>query len=271
MKIELKIFLSFLLFPVLILCLISINIRIQFMSHSFWINTLSDADVYSSISESLDRKLKFNVDFAGANGGDLTDLYNFVSADTIRLFSEKNIKGLIDYANGKTPQMMVYTPFLNDEIPISSDPSSYFKEVVLGDFLSNYNISIIEESDFETISGFNIWSWRILFISYFLLLLIVVYLFLLTGKGERFVLIAIPLFISGIFIILVSLSGLYLVDGLTGKYSNSPNFLTSILSTIIPPLFVKAAFVWICFGILAVISGIILFLVKKPLFGRSSK
>ena len=107
MKFVSKILLIILSVPILVLCVLSINVRLQFLSSDFWIGTFEKADVYTQISTSLSSRLLDKVVAGGGKGSDVAVLSSLISPNILKIFfEEKRNRGRFTYnvnANANKP------------------------------------------------------------------------------------------------------------------------------------------------------------------------
>jgi hypothetical protein len=253
--------------PVFILSVLSINIKSQFLSAGFWINTFEKANVYSQISTSVSDRLADKVVAGGGKISDITALSNLISPYNIKVFFEKNVKSILLFANGKSSEIIVFTPLPTKNIPVGTktDEFSKFSEkMTLDDFLKNLNITGVTKEDFQIISKFGVWSWILIGTSFALLLLVLVLTYALIDAGRHLTAMGIEFALSGILIL-----SSYFLAGFIGKYLTenfvkSANIGTSLAAIAAPPVIANVAQVWVWFALSSILLGVLLFFVKKP-------
>lgn len=255
--------------PIFILTVLSINIRFQFLSSRFWINTFEKGNIYSQISENVENRLISKVVAEGGGKSDVALLSNLISPTSLKDFSEKNIRNILLYANGKSSQIMVFTPVPLGKIPEGfgkNNLENFSEEIPLTDFLKGFDISGIGESDIQAISDFGTWAWILTAGSFSLLVLALVLAYLTTNSGKHLITPGMALILPGIFMLTAYLVGSFAGRVLTDDFRESTNVGTSLAAIIIPPVIQNVVQIWIWFGTFAVILGILLFFLKKPVY-----
>ncbi len=255
--------------PIFILAVLSLNIRFQFLSLGFWINTFEKGNVYSQISENVENRLVSRVVAEGGGKNDIALLSNLISPDSLKNFSEKNIKNILLYANGKSPQIMIFTPVPLGKIPEGfgkNNLEDFSEEIPLTDFLKGFDISGIKESDIQAVSNFGTWAWILTFGSFSLLLLVLALAYLATDPGRHLVTPGMALILPGIFMLTAYLAGSFAGRVLTEEFRQSTNIGTSLAAIVVPPVIQNVARIWIFLGASAFVSGVLLFFLKKPVY-----
>lgn len=263
MKLFAKILLVILSIPVFLICLISVNIRFQFLNSNFWIDTFRKSGVYEALSLSISKDLAVKTIDSGAKITDIYPLTSFASASTIDTFVEKNIIGVTDYANGKTVKLKVYAPKIN-KVNDSVSVNSYFEEMSLEDFLTEYNVTNVRESDFKTISIFGKLSWALVITSVILFIAIVSLEYLLTNSGARLIAIGISMTFSGILSLVLYYFFSFVSKSFLENYNGNTSIGTVMVTSVFPPLIYNIVQIWLWIGVSVGIIGFLLFFIKKP-------
>ena len=267
MKLILKIIFAVLTIPVIILCVFSLNIRDQYLSSHFWINTFRSNNVYEKVSNAMRSRLFANVIAGGGKVSDITDLSGLISASTVESLFEKNIDNFIKYSNGKTKELMVYAPTSigNDLTKINlKNLDSFSKEVTVQEFFDEYNITGISKQDLTFVSKLGLWSWGLTVFIYALLMALLMGMYFLTTSGKRLVAPAISFATAGVVILGMFVLGRYSANLLITKYISSPNVGAELAAIIVPPIVASTVRLWFWFGISALLSGVVLFFIRKP-------
>ncbi|KKR89523.1 MAG: hypothetical protein UU39_C0033G0004 [Candidatus Woesebacteria bacterium GW2011_GWD1_41_12] len=269
MKLIAKILLVLISIPVILMCLLSINIRLQFLSSGFWISAFEKGDVYIKTSSVIENKLITRVVAEGGKESDVTVLSGLISPSSLKYFFENNIDSLLLFANGKSLEMMVYVPLTLSDALEGNDYynlENFSEKMTMTEFLEKFNVIGVNASDLQMISRLGIWSWAFVAVSFILLVIIIFLMYRLTQAGKRLVAPAVPLILSAILIIGASYAGKFggrvLAEGFTG----SPNIGTSLAAIITPPVIRDVAKIWIIFGASLFILGVLLLFIKKPLY-----
>lgn len=269
MKFVAKVILIILSIPISILCILSINIRFQFLSFGFWANSFERGNVYSQISKSLEDRLVAKVVAEGGRKSDIGVLSNLISSSGLKNFFEENAMGVLDYANGQSSEITVFAPNLMESSKEGfdiGDLGSLSQKMRLSDFLKEYNVAGLSESDILIISKFGIWSWMLLGVSFTLLILVLALIYLLTNGGKYLKAQGVALTLSGSLILIVYFAGTFLSKLLTERFVGSSNVGASLIAIAAPPIIKNVLQIWIWFGVSAVFLGILLFFIRKPVY-----
>ncbi len=267
MKFIAKTLLIFISIPLILLSMLSINIKFQFLSPGFWIKSFDEGNVYSQASLMIESRLIERVEAEGGTKSDVKVLSNLISAPSLKTFFERNIDSILLYANGKTPEMMVYVPLtLKDALEgydyYNLDDSS--EKMTFQEFLNRFNVNGIESSDIAYISKLGLWSWVLIFSSFALLIITFVLMYLMTSGQKRLWAPSISLTLAGFIILGLSLAGDYFNRMLVAGIDGSANTGTSLLAVFAPPLMQNVTRIWLWFGISSLVFGIAFLFVKKP-------
>lgn len=259
MKFIAKFLLTAIAVPVFIILVLSINIRFQFLSSKFWTDTLEKGNVYAKISSVISDNLESKVIAEGGGKSDVAVLTNLISPLNVKDFAQNNIQSVISYANGREPELAIYTPSLKP-----SDKPVPLEKVSFAQFAKDYNVSGVTQKDLEVLAKFGFWSWLLFGASIVLIILISVFLYLLAphgkhlgGMGTVFVLSSVVM--AGCYFFLNYAAGL-----LTDNFAGSSNIATAFGAVIAPPVIGEIIKVWALFSVLTFVLGILLFFVKKP-------
>lgn len=261
MKVFAKILLTFLAMPVFLLLILSINIRFQFLDSEFWTNTFEKGNVYQKISNKIDSSLESSTIGSGGMADDVTSLSSLVSEENIKVFFEENVKSFTEYANGKSSEIMVTFPFSNNIWNLS-------QKMELTQFLKENNIGTVNKEDLKNISRFGTWSWMAT--SSLILAIIFIYtlLYLLTDSGKHLISLGLVSLFSGILMVAFFAAGKFGSSIISRDFIESTNLGKSIIAIVSIPVIKAVAVIWFWAGIAAVILGIILFFVKKPVYNQ---
>ncbi len=267
MKFVSKFLLVILTIPVFLFFVLSINLRFQFMSSDFWINTFAKANVYSQVSEVIDNKMISKVEAVGGRDTDVTVLSDFISPLNLKEFFEKNITSLLLYANNNSSEIVVFIPLSLrnvQNVSNSDKQDSLSEQIKLSDFIDEFNITGINEADILAISKLGFWSWLFTGVSFFLLILLFILQYLLIGRGRRLTIVAISTILSGLILLVAAGAGKVASVILSQEFSSSTNIGTLFAVIFTPPIIREVVFFWLWISIVAIVFGILLFFIKKP-------
>jgi len=271
MKFVLKLLLIILGIPVFLLFVLSVNIRFQLLSPDFWIGTFRNANTYSQISQSLSIRFVSRVVAEGGKVSDVELLSGLISPESISGFTEENISNLLTYANGKAPQLIVYMPLSLQGIAKNADITSIndlSQRMTFDEFVREYSIQDISQSDIVVISRFGMWSWIAFATSAILFILIVYLIYLLVPGGKRLVAPGILLLICGLLVLGGYFVGKSTATQLTANYLLSADIGQSLMAIIFPPLIYNLVHLWVWFGGIGTFLGVLLFFIRKPAINK---
>lgn len=272
MKLLGKILLIIIFIPTFLAFVLSINVRYQFLSSNFWIDTFRKNDIYFQMSQIIGNKFTKKVIDSGSSKSDVTVLANLISPSAIGNFIEENIRSVLSYANGTSSEIAVYVPFSINNLKRDADSQkleSSLEKMNLQDFLDDFSVRGIEESDIKIISKIGPYSWVLMFSTFAFLLIVLTLIYLLVDSGRRLTAWGIPLTLSGTFIL-----GMSYFCNLFGKimavgFTQSENIATSLAAIIILPVIRNVTAIWIWFGISFLGLGVLLFFIKKPAINKT--
>lgn len=257
MKVIARILLIITAIPIFVLLVISVNIKFQFLNSNFWIQSFNRGNVYKQLSEDLKGRLQERTVEEGGNASDVEDLSSLISENNIKIFFEENIKSVILYANGKSPEIIVTFPFSNNLWNLS-------QTMKLSDFLKENNIEIINPSDIQKISNIGHISTAVFILLAIFSIAVCILLFVLTNKGSHFTCLGLPFLFSGIIFIFLYAAGIFSGNILLNEFVGNSNVGKSMTAIIAMPIIDKLSTVWLWTGFLFIVSGIVLFFIKKP-------
>lgn len=257
MKILANILLAIIPIPLLILLVLSVNIRFQFLEYDFWINTFKKGNVYQKVSDKIRDNLELNAIKSGGTANDVIDLSSLVSADNVENFFEDNVQNFLLYANGKSPEIMVSFPFTNNLWKTSS-------KIELKDLLEEFNIEMVSQNDIQALSRFGTISSALTFGLSLLLILNILLMYVFTKSGKHLISLGVSFTFSGIMTIACFIAGKFAVEVISRDFSDNINIGKSLSVIIATPVIDNLVQAWLWFGIFFLVTGMILFFLKKP-------
>lgn len=272
MKFIAKFVLTVIFIPVFLIFLLAVNLRFQLLTPSFWENSFGSNDIYSKLSLSINKNLLSQTIAEGGSVGDVKILTDLLSPENLKDVINTNIINVLQYANGKAKEITVYLPVKKIPVTLLSGNFTNISEGMnLNDFLKEFNISGISASQIQSVSRLGLGSWIFLVSTFLIIILLLFLLYILVKNGKRLIAPGLALVISGItaFIIrgIITIIQIDWVKALTVS-PNTGNLLTGI---IVPPIIQGVLKTWSSFAALAIILGLILFFIKKPLYNSKSK
>jgi hypothetical protein len=271
MKLVAKVILIIIFIPVFLVFLLAINLRFQLLAPSFWEKSFVSGDVYSKLSLEINNNLESQVITQGGKVGDVTILTDLTSVANLQDTINKNINNFLEYANGKSGEIIVYIPV--GKIPkslLSQNFSLISEQVTLPELFKEFNVTEISPAQIQMISYFGQISSIGLLLAALLLVLILSLLYLLVRPGQRLLAPGIALILSGIFGMAVVFLGTLIQNSWTENLTGSSGTMSLFTGIIIPPIMGGVLKMWSPFAIGAIILGIVLLFLKRS-YNRNRK
>jgi len=269
MKFVFKFILTTLFIPLFLLFLAGITVRFQFLEASFWENAFSTNDTYSKLSVSVSRSLESKTIAEGGKSSDIKILTDLISPENLKDVIDKNIINILQYADGRADEFNVYVPV--SKIPKSLLSKSFDKvteQMSLVALLKEFNVSGVSVAQIQTISHIGFGSWVFLTIATLLLFLLLYLLFLCTNRGKRLIAPGLALIISGISVLLVTALGIIIQISWTKDLVGSSNLGDSLIGAVVPPIIQDVLRMWLSFAVVAIILGVALLFLIRPVYNR---
>ncbi len=255
MKFTAKLVLILLFIPLFLVGILAISVKFQVLQPDFWQTTFRANDVYTKLAVALKNTAETQTVKEGGSLQEARVLTNLITSSNLQDFIEKNLENILDFANGKVKEAIVYIPI--NKLPGGLLPKNLGKiseNMPLATLLAEFNVHGIQKAQIDSLSQVGLWSTRFLIADLVLIGLILAGLIFLVDEGNRFVAPGIAFLISGLLILAVSL--FVWVKG------SEPSQV--LLSTFAPYVLGKILRLWMWAGVTAVILGLILLFVKKP-------
>lgn len=265
MKIVAKIFLTIVFIPIFILFLFSVNLRFQFLVPSFWQKGFESHYTYSKLASSISKSLESQTIAEGGRASDVEILTDLVSAENLKDVVSKNISNVLQYANGRSDEIIVYIPVSKIPKALLSKNFTVIKEQMkLTDLLKEFNMTGIPSSQVHLISKAGIFSWIFFGITSILLILLMYLLYRLVDSGKRLVAPGVALVLSGLSASIIAASGTIIRINWDKDLAVSANLGDSIIGIVAPPIIQGIFSAWSIFAVGTIVIGSVLFFVKKP-------
>lgn len=264
MKYTARTILGFLLIPLLLIGVILSTVRFQLLEPTFWQKTFRNNNVYSNLATVLkDTAEKQTV----SEGGSLQEarvLTNLITPANLQDFIEKNLNNLLNYANGKTKEAVVYIPL--KIIPKGLLPTNLGKvseNTPLPVLLSEFHIVGVQKAQIETFARTGQAIGYLLALDTALILLILLGLFMLADKDKRFTAPAVAFIVAGVFALVLSLLGFIIRGSMFTDWVKGTEPSQHILAPFAPYILGEIIKVWAIAGAFALLAGIVLIFLKK--------
>lgn len=265
MKNFVKTLLVIIFIPVFTIAVVLASIKFQLLSPQFWKSSLLQHNVYNALSQMTKTMAASKTVKGGGNPQDIKILTDIATPELIKDFMERNITNILDYANGKRPDLMAYIPI--SKIPKSLAPKSVglnSEELPLTSLMSKFNISQ-ESLPLSQIVIVGKTATNLLVTASILSVIILIALFVLSEKGSNFISIGLTFIFSGLVVeIIVRILNIISMN-LIKTPSGDLNFGASILAIVGPVILTELLKLWGLIGAIMIGIGIVVLFLKKPI------
>ncbi|HUC95152.1 MAG TPA: hypothetical protein VMR19_04095 [Candidatus Saccharimonadales bacterium] len=272
MKFIIKLVLTIIFIPVFLIFILAINLRFQILAPSFWEKVFISGDVYTKLSTSINENLESEAVIEGGKPGDVNILTDLISPENLQDAINKNINNFLEYANGKTGEIVVYIPV--SKIPkafLSTSFNTVKEQMSLSDLIKEFNISGISAAQIQMISHLGEAAWLILLFSASLVVLILCLLYLCVSPGKRLVAPGLALILSGLTELSIYFMGTFVGSNFAGNLVGISNVGDSLIGIIVPPILKGLFNLWLPNAIGAIVFGTVLLFIKKSGYIRKPK
>jgi len=259
MKFFAKIILVLILIPSIIIVLFSATIKFQLFDPNFWKDDFKNNNVYFNLSNDLKTYTEDQNIKGGAKTGDLKVITDVITPTILEDFISHNIDNSLAFINGGKKELLVYLPV--GKIPKELAPKSVglnTEEIPLAALMTKFNVDA-NTIPISQIAYFGTFVNYLLVGSAILTAMFLIFLFLLTENGDRFISIGLSFVLSG-FVILSS-----------SKIFNSVQITNKIAADILPSVLMQISKTWSLIGVITLVVGIIFLFLKKPSFKKPNK
>jgi|GEM_PF-3147399 len=269
MKFTLNLVLLLLFIPLFTIALLSWTIKYQLLNINFWETTFNSAQVYPKLALTLRNYEETQIVKEGGRQSDAKILTDLITPENVKDFVQKNLISILDFANGKNSEILVYIPL--NKIPKGLLPQNLGlvkEQMPITTMLSKFNIPI-SQSQIAWIAFLGQSSFYTFVLSISLSLIFLIFSFLLTDGGKRFIFPGIFLSVTGIIILYLWKTLGTVATALTINLQNNTNLEGQIVGIIFPPVITSLVRPWLIIGILLLVLGISLFLIKRRDSGKA--
>jgi len=266
MKFLARLILIIIFIPVFIIFLLAVNLRFQLLTPSFWDKTFSSGNTFFALSASINKNLEAQTIDEGGRAGDVEILTDLITPENLEDTVSKNIDNVLRYANGKADDLIVYIPV--NKIPQSLLSVGFSKirtEMSLTALLKEFNMQGISSSQIQLVSKVGFVSWMLFVTASLLIVLLLFLLYISAGSGKRLVAPGMALVISGVLALTAAGAGTVMRINMAKDLPVSPVMGDSIIGIVAPPIIQALLTLWVYIAASAVILGLLLFFVKKPI------
>jgi len=252
------------LVPLFLIGVVLSSIRFQLLSPSFWETTFRSNNIYTNLSAAIKTTAEQKTVKDGGSLKEVKVLTNLITPANLQYFLEKNIKNILDFANGKAKEAVVYIPI--KILPRGLLPTNFGKiteNTPLTTLLTEFHVQGVQPAQIQSISKFGQTVSYLLALDVALFVLVLIGLILLADSGKHFVAPGVGLIIGGVAALAFSLLGFVIRTSMLTDWVKSTEPSQIILAPFAPYLLAEIIKIWTTAGALAVLAGGVLIFFKK--------
>jgi hypothetical protein len=265
MRIFASVLLILLVVPLFLIGVTAITAKYQLLVPSFWQNTFDKNNVYAGITETVKKSIVEETVRGGGKASEITQITDLVTPLNVRDFINRNLENVLNYTNGKTTDLLVY-------IPVGRAPKGFLPKdfenlpetMPLNALLTRLNIMGVTQEQIQYISFVGISLNYLLILDAALLVLFLIFLFLLTPSGSRFLGPGIALILSGFATLSTYFSEAKLRVQIIKDFAQSEVTSQSLIGIVVPPVMQEVFRLWLFIGVGALLAGIALTFLRRP-------
>ena len=264
MKTAAKLTLTFLIIPLILVGIILASLHFQLLEPNFWKNTLRTNNVYTNLATVLKKTAEAQTTTEGGNLGDARVLINLITPANLQDILEKNITNILNFANGKVQEAIVYIPI--KILPKGLLPPNLGKiteNTPLAILLDILRIEGFQETQIESLSRTGQTVTYFLILDLVILLLILIGIYFLTDKGKRYIPPAIAFIIAGIVVQVLALFGYIIRTSMFTGWVKSNEPVQAILAPFVPYILGEIVKVWVIIGAFVIVGGVVFLFFRK--------
>lgn len=201
----------------------------------------------------------------GGKVGDIQILTDLITPENLQDLIGKNINNVLQFANGKAGELIVYVPV--NKIPkqlLSKSFGDMKEQMKLTDLLTEFNVSGISPSQIQMISRVGAGAWLFLIVTCLVSILVLYLLYILVVSGKRLVAPGVSLILGGIVSSFVALSGTVIRINWAKDLAGRSNMGDAIIGIVAPPVIQGILSYWIIFSVISIALGMVLIFLRKP-------
>jgi hypothetical protein len=245
--------------------LIGGTLKFQLLDYDFWNKAFEKHQTYSSLASASKTLLETQINKEGGSKSDAKVMTDLITTENAKDLVDRNVKNIITFANGKSPELMVY-------IPVKIIPKSVLPKYLIGiendmtltDLLVKLDYKNYEDVNLQGLAKAHLTANLIFFGSIALLLVILILLVLLVEAGGRLVAPGVALFLSGALVVSASRVSEGLKAMSVGSEAGGSSFASILLKSLFQPVVLEFMRTWLVVGLMLMVFGISLFFVRKP-------
>lgn len=264
MKFVANLILNFLFIPLFLAAVLASSFKFQLLKPDFWQNAFRTNNVYTNLALALKSTAEQETVKKGGSLREARVLTDLITPDNLQDFIERNIKNLLDFANGTVKDAVVYVPI--KILPKGMLPASLGKiteNTPLAVLLAEFHILGIREAEIELFSRTGQAVGYLLTLDAAGIALVLIGFFFLTDKGKRFTAPAIAFTSAGFLTLTASSLGYVVRRDMLNSWVEGSDPVRAILSSFLPCVLDGVLKVWIGFGAFAFAAGIMLLFFKR--------
>lgn len=264
MKFTANLILVLFIIPLFIIGILLSSVKFQLLAPSFWQTTFRSNNVYTNLANVLKDTAEQQTVKDGGSLQEARILTNLITPSNLQDLIEKNVKNILDFANGKTKEAVVYIPI--KVLPKGLLPTNLGKikeNTSLTTLLEEFHVQGIQEQQVNNFSKTGQTVTFLLTIDIALLVVSLIGFFFLTDKGKRFAAPGVMFILTGVLILAITLFGYAVRGSMLTDWVKGTEPSQHILAPFAPYVLEGILKVWLIFGIFAILMGIVLIFLKK--------
>jgi hypothetical protein len=252
--------------------LLAATFKFQILSYDFWTTAFQKHAVYQDLAVSSKNAFENQITVEGGKKDDVKTITDLMTTENAKDVVDHNVQNLLSFVNGTVPQIIVYFPL--DKIPTSLIPKNVTglkSEMPIADLLGEFNFQDYQNLSLQDLSHLGEYTTYVFAGAVAIFLMILVFLILLVESGKRFVSPGIAFLFSGGLTLLSAGILTNLNSNLSGNLVSQTSLVRVVVGALFPPAITEIISTWKIIGLAAIIIGVILFFVKKPVYNNSHK
>lgn len=266
MRIAVSVILIFLSIPVFLLGILSASIKFELLKPSFWETTFEKNNVYNSLTDITKQSIVEQTVSQGGTPSGIRVITDVITVGNVKDFVNRNLENILNFANGKAYTLMLYIPV--SRFPKGLLPKNFVnlpENIPIFELMTKLDIKGITQTQISYISLAGRMSTYMLLLTWALFAILIAPLFLMTGRGARFIGPGAALLLDGLASLSFYFYILQLRSGIGLVFAQKSDIAEKVLGTVASPLIYETVKIWLIAGIFAVFIGAILFFIKRPL------
>lgn len=249
----------------ILLGFLAASAKLQILNANFWERTYEKYNVYSDLTMSLKQSIVQETISGGGKASEVESITSLFTESNVKDFFNKNLENILNYANDKSTELMVY-------IPVGIAPKGFLparfanlpETMTVSALMEKFNAAGVPADRIQYISLVGRGVDYLLIIDLAVLAVLLGVFYILTQSGKRFVAAGAAFFVSGIIVLAFYFLGNLFVTQTAPVLLQGHTAAEVMLGTLAPPLISEILKTWAVAGAAICIFGVVLLFVKKP-------